>query len=207
MKKAALLLLIEVRQLSSNGEDLMYTALALSGYKPHELGVFQEKHEQLPYLKKAIKKKLSEMIESWGVEWVITSGQAGVELWGAEAALELREEGVPLQIATLAPFYNQEEKFPEATKELYEYVWQHSDYKDYITKRPYESPAQLRQKNDFIILKTDALFLLYDEMTEGTPKFYAEAAEKRQKLEEYPVFYLTPEDIEDLIREEMDDWG
>jgi uncharacterized phage-like protein YoqJ len=185
----------------------MYNVLAVSGYKPHELGVFQEKHEQLPYLKKALKRKLKETIEAYGTEWIVTSGQAGVELWAAEAVLELKSEGLPVKLATIAPFYSQEERYPEAAKALYEQIWNNSDYKDYITKRPYESPAQLKQKNEFLVLKTDAMLLLYDENIEGTPKFYEEAAKKRQSREDYPLLYLTPEDIEDLIREELDDWN
>lgn len=185
----------------------MYSVIAVSGYKPHEIGVFKEKHEQLPYLKKAMKRKIKEIVEEYGTEWIVTSGQAGIELWAAEACLELKKEGIQLKLATIAPFYSQEEKYPEATKELYRLVWEASDYKDYITKRPYESPGQLRMKNEFIVQKTDAMILVYDETTDGTPKFYEEAAQKRQQQNEYPILYVSPEDIEDLIRDELDDWN
>lgn len=185
----------------------MYSVIAVSGYKPHEIGVFQEKHEQLPYLKKAIKRKLSEIIEAYGTEWIVTSGQSGIELWAAEACIELKKEGHLIKLATIAPFYAQEEKFPDPTKDLYRRVWEGSDYKDYITKRPYESPAQLRMKNEFIVQKTDAMILVYDETTDGTPKFYEEAALKRQQEKEYPILYVSPEDIEDLIRDELDEWN
>ncbi|QKS71305.1 DUF1273 family protein [Paenalkalicoccus suaedae] len=182
----------------------MYHVLAVSGYKPHEIGVFNEKHEQLPFLKKAIKRKLSDLISEFGVEWITISGQAGVELWAAEACLLLQEEGVDIKLAVLAPFMEQEEKFPEKVKELYEKVWLESDFQDYITKRPYDSPAQLKLKNEFIVNKTQAMMLLYDESTEGTPKFYLEAAKKKQESTDYPIFYVTPDDIEDMIRAEQD---
>ncbi|SDN32340.1 SLOG family protein [Alkalicoccus daliensis] len=185
----------------------MYTVIAVSGYKPHEIGVFKEKHEQLPYLKKAIKRKIHEIIEAYGTEWIVTSGQSGIELWAAEAAIELKAEGVAVKVATIAPFFAQEEKYSEPTKELYKHIWEASDFKDFITKRAYEGPEQLRMKNDFIIQKTDALLLVYDETTAGTPKFYEDAALKRQENTNYPILYMSPEDIEDLIREELDDWN
>lgn len=186
---------------------LVYPVLAVSGYKPHELGIFQEKHEQLPFLKMAIKRKLIQLIEEYVVEWIVTSGQPGVELWAAEAALQLSEDTYPhLKVATLAPFYNQEERWNDAVKQLYHFVCMNSHYHDYITKRPYDSPQQLRLKNQFIIDKSDAFLVLYDEYTEGSPIYYLREAKKKADATNYPIFYLTPEDIEDMIRDYYDEY-
>ncbi|SES32447.1 DUF1273 domain-containing protein [Salipaludibacillus aurantiacus] len=183
----------------------MYDVLAVTGYKPHEIGIFNEKHDQLPYLKKALAKKITSLKEEYDIKWVITSGQPGVELWAAEAVIDMKDMYPDLRLATLAPFHEQEERFPEAVKALYETVWQKSDYRDYITKRPYDSPAQLRLKNEFIVQKSHASLVLYDEATEGTPKFFLSSALKKQQQEDYPIIYLTPDDIEEMIREELDD--
>ncbi|SDZ58570.1 Uncharacterized SPBc2 prophage-derived protein YoqJ [Evansella caseinilytica] len=187
----------------------MYNVIAVTGYKPHELGIFHEKHEQLPYLKYAIKKKLQHLIENADVRWVITSGQPGVELWAAEAALQLKSIYPGLKVATLAPFYNQEEFWSDPIKELYLYIWENSDYTDYITKRKYENPSQLRLKNQFIIDKTDALLVLFDEYTEGSPKYYLNYAKMKQEAANYEIVYLTPDEISDVIRElqEDDSWN
>ncbi|WP_416150621.1 SLOG family protein [Salipaludibacillus sp. HK11] len=183
----------------------MYDVLAITGYKPHEIGIFNEKHEQLPYLKKALSKKIAQLKEEYDIKWIITSGQPGVELWAAEAAINLKDQYPDLKVATLAPFFEQEEKFQEAVKKLYFSVWNQSDYKDFITKRKYESPAQLRLKNQFVVEKSEASLVLYDEETEGTPKFFLESALKKQSQKTYPIFYLTPDDIEDMIRELLED--
>lgn len=179
----------------------MYQVLSVSGYKAHELGIFNEKHQSLPYLKYAIKTKLRQLIEEYDLKWIVTSGQAGVELWAAEATLQLKEDYPELKLAIFAPFYNQEENWNAAVKELYQHIWEKSDYRDYITKRPYESPAQLRLKNQFIIEKTHAFLVLFDEYTEGSPIYYLREAEKKAAREDFPIFYLTPDDIEDTIRE------
>ncbi|WP_280771874.1 SLOG family protein [Salipaludibacillus daqingensis] len=183
----------------------MYQVLAITGYKPHEIGIFNEQHDQLPFLKKALSKKITQLKEEFDIKWIITSGQPGVELWAAEAAIELKSSYPDLKVATLAPFHNQDERFQEAVKTLYEFVWDHSDYRDYITKRPYDNPAQLRSKNEFIVEKSDASLVLYDSETEGTPKFFLNYALKKQHQKTYPIFYLTPDDLEEMIRDQLDD--
>ncbi|MBU9721420.1 MULTISPECIES: DUF1273 domain-containing protein [Bacillaceae] len=183
----------------------MYSVLAVSGYKPHELGIYNEKHDQLDYLKYAIKKKIKSLIDDFGVEWIITSGQPGVELWAAEAAIQLKEEYPELKVATLAPFYEQEERWGDPVKQLYAYIWGQSDYNDYISKRKYEHSSQLRQKNQFIIDKSDAFLVLYDENTEGSPNYYLTYAKKREEATGYPIFYLTPDEIDDVIREAQEE--
>lgn len=187
----------------------MYQVLAVSGYKPHELGIFNEKHAYLEYLKMALNKKLRQLIEEYDIHWIITSGQPGVELWAAEGVIEFKKEFPNLKLATLAPFFEQQERWGEPTKQLYEQVWQQSDYKDYISKRKYENPAQLQQKNQFLIDKSDAFLVLYDELTEGTPKYYISCAKKKQEAMDYPVIYLTPDEIEDVVREtqENENWN
>lgn len=186
----------------------MYQVMSVTGYKPHEIGVFNEKHEQLPFLKAALRKKLIQLKEEWDYEWVVITGQAGVELWAGEAILSMKDTYPDIKLALLAPFFEQEQKFPEAVKVLYEQVWSEADHKDYITKRPYEHPSQLRQKNDFVVQKTQCAMILYDEMTPGSPGYFLEAVDKYRQTQngpEYPVHMLTPDDIEDLIREELDE--
>ncbi|MEH6953251.1 SLOG family protein, partial [Neobacillus drentensis] len=54
--------------------------LTISGYKPFELGIFKNDHPSVLFLKAAIKKSLIPMLDE-GLEWVLISGQLGVELW------------------------------------------------------------------------------------------------------------------------------
>nr|WP_307728602.1 SLOG family protein [Alkalicoccobacillus plakortidis] len=62
-------------------------------------------------------------------------------------------------------------------------------------------------KNDFLVEKSDAMLILYDQEQPGTPKFYLEPTLKKQNSQSgYMIYYLTPEDIEDARREEEMDW-
>lgn len=180
--------------------------LLVTGYKPHELGIFDHKHIGITYIKKAIQKRYVPLIED-GIEWIMISGQLGVELWAAECAYELKEMYPELKVAVLPPFLEQEAQWKEESKERYREVLNQADFVKPITNRAYESPSQLRLKNDFLIEKSDALLVLYDHDQPGTPKFYLEPALKKQNsVADYPIFYLTPEDIEDARREEEMDW-
>ncbi|MCM3762130.1 DUF1273 domain-containing protein [Alkalihalobacillus oceani] len=175
--------------------------LAVSGYKAHELGIFDQKHQGVYYIKKAIEQRLRTFADE-GLEWVIISGQLGVELWTAEVVYQLKEDYPDLQLAVLTPFLQQENNWQEAKKQYYQDLLSKADFVDSITKRPYESPAQLRLKNEFIVNKAEGLLLLYDEEKIGSPHYYLEVAKKRQQSEDFPIYFITPEDLDLLIQDE-----
>ncbi|MBZ5479043.1 DUF1273 domain-containing protein [Bacillus sp. T_4] len=175
--------------------------LTVTGYKPFELGVFNEKHQGITYIKKALYKKLQELVED-GLEWVLISGQLGVEIWAAEVVFDLQLDYPELQLAVLTPFLEQEEKWNEVNKELYEFVLSQADYVDSITKKKYESPAQFRLKNQFLVEKSEGICLVYDEEHEGSPKYMLETAKKRAEREEYPIIMVTSHDLQDIVDEE-----
>lgn len=179
----------------------MVKVLAISGYKPFELGIFNQNHEGIIYIKKAIEQALIPLIEE-GLEWILISGQLGVELWAAEVVYELQETYPHLQLAILTPVLNQEAKWKEENIEYYEYICSQADFIDSITKREYESPMQLRQKNIFHIQKSDALLLLYDEEKEGTPKYLLEIGKKKQGQTDYSIFLINFYDLQVVVEEE-----
>ncbi|NEU31286.1 DUF1273 domain-containing protein [bacterium LRH843] len=176
--------------------------LAVSGYKAHELGIFDQKHKGIYFIKKALEQRLRILAED-GLEWVIISGQLGVELWAAEVVFGLKVDFSGLNLAVLTPFLQQEERWQEQTRMYYEDILSRADFVDSITKRPYDSPAQLRLKNEFILSKADGLLLLYDEEKSGSPTYYLEIAKKKQETEDFPVLYITPFDLDLLVQEEQ----
>ncbi|WP_245808791.1 DUF1273 domain-containing protein [Shouchella patagoniensis] len=188
---------------TSNKEGQAIHSLLITGYKAHELGVFSEKHPGVELIKKTIKKRLIPFIEE-GTEWFITSGQLGVEQWACDVVAELRESDYhQIRLAILPPFQSQEENWQENTKERYASRLEKADFVECISKRPYENPGQLKQKNDFLVQKTDALLVLYDEEKEGSPSFYVRSALSQNK----PVYYISPEEIDEMAREEaLGDW-
>lgn len=181
--------------------------VAVTGYKPYELGIFDNNHPGISYIRKTLRTRMIQLVEE-GAEWLLISGQPGVELWAAKEIIDLKETYDTLHFAVITPFLNQEERWGEATKQLYQEILSAADYVNSLTNRPYESPAQLRSKNDFFIEKSDALLILYDEEKQGTPDYYLQAA--RRKID-YEVMFITPDDVDaaaqEMTEEDPDYWA
>ena len=68
---------------------MLLQRIMITGYKPHELGIFNDKHPGIVIIKKALEAHLRTLLDE-GLEWVIISGQQGVETWSAEVVLMLK---------------------------------------------------------------------------------------------------------------------
>ncbi|EIT86646.1 hypothetical protein A374_03709 [Fictibacillus macauensis ZFHKF-1] len=176
----------------------------VTGYKAHELGIYNEKHEGIYYIKKALERRLQQLIEEEGLEWVIISGQSGVEMWAGEVTVHLRENYPHVRLAILTPFQDQQSKWKEERQAQYEELLRQADFVESLSHKPYESPGQLRSKNRFLVQKTDGIVALYDEDKPGSPRFYLENAKLRQENDaSYEILYITPYDLEILYEEEQ----
>lgn len=176
--------------------------IAVTGYKPFELGIFKNDHPGVRCIKKALHRKLTTFVED-GLEWVIISGQLGVELWAAEVVFEIQVEYPVLKLAVFTPFLEQEENWKEDNREYYEFILSQADHVDSITKRKYESPEQFKLKNQFFIEKSDALLAVYDEEKPGSPKYIVETAKKKGEIENYHSYFILFSELQDIIEEEQ----
>lgn len=177
--------------------------IVVTGYKPHELGIFNKAHPGITYIKIAVKRKLIELLEN-GLEWIVISGQLGVELWSAEVAIELKKEYHHLKIAVITPFLDQEERFKEKDKQLYQFVISHADYINSVSNKEYESPNQYRLKNKFIINNSNGMLILYDDEKQGSPMYMYNEAKRKTQKSSFEIITITPFDIQLIIDEEQD---
>lgn len=185
------------------GANHLIKVVYISGYKSSELGIFKENDPGVVYIKLAIKKALLHLLDQ-GLEWVMVSGQLGVEMWAAEVTIELRKKQFPeLKLAIITPFLEQESNWSDKNKEWYQSIIQRADFVDSVTKRKYDSPSQFRLKNQFAIQKTDALLLVYDEERDGSPKYLLQTAKNYQENNEYPITQITFYDLQLLVEEEQ----
>lgn len=179
----------------------MIKNLFVSGCKPMELGIFKEKDHRIDFVKKAIERRLIAFIEE-GLEWVIISGQMGVELWTAEVVLELKEE-YDVRIAMIPPFENQAGRWPESLQVKYEELSFTVDYYEPLYQGEYRGPFQFRNRDAWLIQKTDACLLLMDEESPGSVGYFYNTAKDKAN---YSVYFITPFDIDDVVRDmEMQD--
>lgn len=191
---------------NSLGGFLVLQRIIITGYKPHELGIFNDKHPGVPIIKKALENRLRILLDE-GLEWVIISGQQGVETWAAEVVLTLKEEFPDLKFAIITPFLEQDKNWQEIKQEKYQSLVAQADFVTSVTKKPYEAPWQFTEKDKFIIQNTDGLLLVYDEENEGSPKYIKRLAEKYMENHDYMVLTINSYDLQ-VIAEEMQqqDW-
>lgn len=170
--------------------------ITVTGYKPYEINIQQAEDQRIDFLKKAIEKQILALIDE-GLQWVVVSGQMGVELWAAEVALQLKEE-YPIQLALIPPFENQDNRWPDSYQLIYQQIAEQADFYRPLYRGDYQGPYQYRAKNQWYVEQTDGCVLLMDEEYPGSTQYFYRIA---QKQENYPIYLITPSDIEEVIEE------
>ncbi|WP_456274278.1 DUF1273 domain-containing protein [Bacillus sp. AK031] len=180
----------------------MAAIATVTGYKSFELGIFKEDDQALKYIKKAIQKQLESLLEE-GLEWVLISGQMGTELWAAEVVFDLQLDYPDLKLAILTPFLKQEENWNEKNKEYYDMILSQADFVDSVSKQPYTSPAQFRNKDNLLLHKSDTVVVLYDEEKEGSPQYFYRMAKQYQENHPLEIRQITFMDLQWIVEEEQ----
>jgi len=175
--------------------------LLVSGYRAHELNIFGQKHKGIDFIQKAIVSRLIPLVEE-GLEWVITPGQYGVDLWACEAAIRLKSTYPNLKVSIMAAYRNPEEKWSEDKKDYYQQLLRGVDYYAAVSAQPYDGVWQLKARDELLFRKTDGLLLVYDEEAEGSPKYMREHALRKQRQGNYKYMCITPDEIEDIANEQ-----
>ncbi|MNN11653.1 hypothetical protein D3C76_271890 [compost metagenome] len=176
--------------------------LLVTGYRAHELGIYNNKHLGIPYIRQAITNRLLPLLED-GLEWIITPGQYGVDLWAIEAAIALRENYPQLKCSIITAFCNQEEKWNEEKQSYYRELLGQVDYYAAVSKEPYAGSWQFIARDELLFRKTDGILLVYDEDAgEASPKYFKQRAQKKQASENYEYFSIGSEEIQFLADED-----
>lgn len=178
----------------------------VTGYRPQELGIFNDKHPGIPIIKKALYNQLQRLCDE-GLEWVVVSGQLGVEFWATEVVLALKRDYPHLKYSVITPFLEQEKNWNDQKKEKYALMTMQADFVTSVTKRPYEAPWQFTEKDKFIIQNTDGMLLIYDEENEGSPKYVKRLVEKYQENNDYTLLQINAYDLQVVAEEiQQQDW-
>ncbi|WP_314589890.1 DUF1273 domain-containing protein [Paenibacillus terrigena] len=176
--------------------------LLVTGYRAHELQIFSQKHVGIGYIQKAIENRLRPLIEE-GLEWMITPGQYGVDLWAIEVGIALKADYPHFRVSIITAYMNPDEKWKEDKQDYYQKLLKGVDYYASVSKEPYSGGWQLRARDDLLFRKTDGILLFYDEdAAEGSPRFYKERALKKQLETDYPIIGISSEEIQSIAEEE-----
>lgn len=170
--------------------------LLITGYRAHELGVFSSKHKGIPFIRKAIENRLIPLIEE-GLEWVLTPGQYGIDLWACETAIALKERYPHLKCSIISAFANPEAKWSEEKQEYYRGILRNVDFHASVSKEGYQGSWQFKARDELLLRKSDGILLVYDEDAgEASPRFIKERALHKHQEEGYVYISIGAEEIQ-----------
>ena len=176
----------------------------VTGYRSYELNIFKDNDPKVQVIKEVLKKYLRAQLELNDDEfWVITGPQMGTERWGLEAALELQADFPQLKTALMFPFAEFGKQWNENNQLKLTSITQQVDFFANVSDKPYQSPQQLRNYQQFMLTHTDEAFLLYDPEYEGKTKYDYEIIQKYKEESEYSMTFV---DFDEL-QEEAEEWA
>ncbi|MGI8315319.1 SLOG family protein [Halobacillus mangrovi] len=173
--------------------------IVVTGYKPMEMGIFKQNDPKIAFIKETIRRRLISMIEE-GLEWILISGQMGIELWTGEVVLDLKE-AYDINLGVIPPFTNQQERWPEDIQMVYEEVTMIADFHKPVYEKSYDGPYQFQAKDQFLVEHSDGCLVLFDEETTGSPEYFLRHARKSEEMGKYKILYITPLDLEETVEE------
>lgn len=179
----------------------MIKNLYVSGYRNYEMGIFKADDERLYYIKKALRQAITRYAME-GLEWVLISGELGVEMWTANVVHELQDEFPHLHYAVIMPYAGFGEKWNERNRQQQQKVLQEADYVDYSSKHPYQNPGQLKANQVFLINSSDAALLLYEPEYQGKTQYVYDLILLKQERNSYALECITQFDLQDLVEQE-----
>lgn len=174
--------------------------LFVTGYRSYEMGVFKEDDPKVAVIKNVLKKRLVEYLEE-GLEWVLTGGNLGVEIWAAQVALELKTEYPDLKVGIIFPFLEFGNQWKENNQALLQGVKTGVDFVEATSHKPYENPQQLRNHTHFLLEHTGGVLMVYDEEFPGKSQYFLKDAENFSTKISYQIDKITMDDLQNSISE------
>ncbi|UFU01265.1 SLOG family protein [Radiobacillus kanasensis] len=171
--------------------------VTITGYKPFELNIFKASDPRIKIIKETLKRRLIPLIED-GLQWVLVSGQMGVELWTCQVIMDLQDT-YDIKLGVIPPFENQESRWPEPYQLEYEEVCIHADFFQPLYQSEYKGPFQFKARDKWLIAKSDGCLVLTDEEYPGSTAYFLEEAKQAEKF--YMISHITPFDLDETVQD------
>lgn len=153
--------------------------ISFTGYRPSKLGFFGEDDPMCVDLKERIAKQIEELFESGADEFY--SGMAlGVDMWCAQAVLELKKRQPRVKLIAIIPCRNQTQYWKAADKAQYERILSCCD-KVICISEEYTQDCMLKRDRALVDI-CDALVAVYDGKPGGTQYTIKYAQKKGRKI-------------------------
>lgn len=159
-------------------------ACCFTGHRKYKLGLSNDKLEALKW---QLYGRIGELADS-GITTFYTGMAEGVDLWAAQAVIQLRKEGRPVKLIAAIPFIGQEKSWSMEDKVLYERIKESCDDKVVLSKG-YTSKVYFT-RNEYMVDRSDCVLAVYNGSSGGT-RYTIEYARKQGKK----IIGINPNDF------------
>lgn len=153
--------------------------VSFTGYRPSKLPFFGEDDPLCTDLKKRIYDTVVSLADSGATEFY-TGMALGVDMWGAEAVLKLRESRPEVTLTAMMPCRGQEAKWSAADQRHYHDIL--SQCNKAICISPTYTRDCMHKRNRALVDICDVLIAVYDGQSGGTKYTYDYAKSLRKKI-------------------------
>lgn len=175
--------------------------LVITGYRGNELGIFDSKHPGITIIKTALEDRLRLYVEE-GLEWVLISGQQGVEIWAAEVVLSLKREGLPVKLSITPPFADFTARLKPEKQAEFQQLRIEADFYQPLTSGGYQGPWQFQERDKFLVRNSEGTLLVYDDEQPASPKFFLKLVQDyRERQPAYFIEQLTSYDLNETAEQ------
>ena len=174
--------------------------LWVTGYRSYELNVFGDRDPKITVIKYALKNYFINLLENGELDWIITGANLGVEQWTAEVGIELSQR-YPVRVSMMIPYEGFANRWNENNQAKFINLKEKVDFFASTSDKPYQSPVQLRNYQNFMIQHTDSAMMIYDPEHPGKPKYDYNLIQKYQETKDYPLDLIDFYDLQDAAEE------
>lgn len=183
------------------GEENM-RRLWVSGYRSYELNVFQDNDPKVTIIKEVLKSRLKNFLDQQADEfWLITGPQMGSERWAVEVGKALQADYPQLKIAMMFPFAQFGQQWNETNQVKLAEAKAGLNFSAEVSDKPYQSPQQLRNYQQFMLTHTDAALFIYDPEHPGKTQYDYRAANKYCEQTNYQVHLVDFDELQEAAEE------
>ena len=152
--------------------------VSFTGYRPEKLPFFSEDDPMCTDLKNRLSKQIKKLIEDGADEFF--SGMArGVDIWAAEAVLELKRTYPNIKLTAVIPCPEQADSWSREDRDRYHGILEVCDKKLVIS--PHYSKGCMQKRNRALVDSCDILVAVFDGQSGGTKQTVAYAESKGRK--------------------------
>lgn len=171
-----------------------------TGHRPQKLPFgYNEEDERCIELKENLKKEIIRQIEENGVTHFITGMALGLDMFAAEAVLELKETYENITLEAAIPCENQCSKWAENLRDRYFSIAEHCD-RETLLSTQYTRDC-MHKRDRYMVDNSEVIIALYIEGTPGGTKYTVDYARKKGKEIVFIEVGRPDEDEQMLLKE------